>query len=89
MENVRKLTQAEVKELQAFKGTENGRDKFLVRCKEIYADCPDLVAEIEKYRDMNESLDWITTWPAYAKTEHMYFEYIDDFLDKIGYQDVD
>ena len=87
MEKIRKITQEELKELQGFKGVENGIDKFLVRCQEIYADCPEFVKEIQKYRDMNDSLEWITTYPAYAKTENMYRSYIDDFLEKIGYHE--
>ena len=34
---------------------------------------------------MKDSLDWIESWPAHEKTKNMYYEYMDELLEKIGY----
>ena len=81
----KKLTEAQVKELQACKGVEGGSSKFFNIIEEIYKDDAEIMEDIKKCRSMLESLDWIETWPAEEKTRHMYYQYMDELLEKIGY----
>lgn len=82
---MRKLTEAEVKELQGFKGKKCGREAFLDRLEEIYSEDESTLKEIEQCRDIYESLFWIESYPAHEKTVHMYYQYMDELLNKIGY----
>lgn len=83
---MRSLTDTEVKELQGYKGIRGGSDKFFDRLEEIYTDDTETMEEIHKCREMKDSLDWIETWPAHEKTKHMYYEWMDELLKKIGYK---
>lgn len=80
-----KLTEEQVRELQACKGIKGGSDKFFDIIENIYKDDADTIAAIKKCREMYDSLDWIETWPAQEKTRHMYYQYMDDLLAEIGY----
>lgn len=82
---MRKLTEEEVKGLQACKGVEGGKEKFFDIIEEIYKDEPAVMAEIKDCRAKMESLDYIDSFPAWAKTQEMYFSYMDDLIAEIGY----
>lgn len=82
---VKKLTEAQVKELQACKHIRGGNEKFYDIIEEIYKDDAETMAEIKKCRDIFDSLDWVVSYPAHEKTKNMYYQYMDDLLAKIGY----
>lgn len=83
---MRKLTEAEVKELQDCKGIEGGAFKFFDILDRIYADDEEALKEIKKNREMCEGVDSLKEYPgAYTKTQNMYYEYMDELIEKIGY----
>lgn len=83
---MRKLTETEIKRLQDLKGTRGGADRFFDIIEEIYAGDAEILKDIHECREMKDSLDWIETWPAHEKTKHMYYTFMDDLLEKIGYK---
>lgn len=82
---MRKLTEKEVKELQGFKGISGGKEKFFEYLEAIYKDDAETMAEIAQCKTIFKDLDWIDSFPAYEKSEEMYFKYMDELLQKIGY----
>jgi uncharacterized Zn finger protein len=82
---MKKLTVEQCKELSALKGLDGGRYKFFDLVENIYKDEPKILAEAEKLRNMLESVDEIEFWGAWQKSQNMYYSYMDDFLNKIGY----
>lgn len=81
-----KLTEEQIKNLQNCKGVENGRFKFFDILEDIYKDDSETLEEIKKHREMCEGVDSLAEYPnAYAKTQDMYFDYMDELLNKLGY----
>lgn len=80
-----KLTRDQVKELRALKGLKNGDNRFFDMIEEIYKDNEEVMADIHKCREIHDSVDDIETWPAHEKTKHLFYQYMDDLLKKIGY----
>ena len=79
---MRKLTKDEVERLRGLES-----EKFMKELENIYKDDEEALTEIQKYKSMKESLQWIETYPAYAKSYEMFTEYLRGLLDKIGYYD--
>ena len=79
---MRKLTENEVERLRGLE-----TEKFMEELENIYKDDEETLAEIQKCKSMKESLQWIETYPAYAKSYEMFMEYLKGLLDKIGYYD--
>lgn len=79
---MRKLTENEVERLHGLK-----TEKFMEKLENIYKDDEEILMEIQKYKSMKESLQWIETYPAYAKSYEMFVDYLRGLLDKIGYYD--
>lgn len=79
---MRKLTENEVERLRGLKA-----EKFMEKLENIYKDDEEVLMEIQKCKSMKESLQWIETYPAYAKSYEMFTEYLKGLLDKIGYYD--
>lgn len=79
---MRKLTENEVERLRGLKA-----EKFMEKLENIYKDDEEVLMEIQKCKSMKESLQWIETYPAYAKSYEMFTKYLKGLLDKIGYYD--
>jgi hypothetical protein len=79
---MRKLTKDEVERLRGLES-----EKFMKELENIYKDDEEALTEIQKCKSMKESLQWIETYPAYAKSYEMFTEYLRGLLDKIGYYD--
>lgn len=79
---MRKLTENEVERLRGLE-----TEKFMEKLENIYKDDEEILMEIEKCKSMKESLQWIETYPAYAKSYEMFVDYLRRLLDKIGYYD--
>ena len=79
---MRKLTKDEVERLRGLES-----EKFMKELENIYKDDEGALTEIQKCKSMKESLQWIETYPAYAKSYEMFTEYLRGLLDKIGYYD--
>lgn len=79
---MRKLTKDEVERLRGLES-----EKFMKELENIYKDDEEALTEIQKCKNMKESLQWIETYPAYAKSYEMFTEYLRGLLDKIGYYD--
>lgn len=79
---MRKLTENEVERLRGLE-----TEKFMEKLENIYKDDEEILMEIEKCKSMKESLQWIETYPAYAKSYEMFADYLRGLLDKIGYYD--
>lgn len=79
---MRKLIEMEVERLRGLE-----TEKFMEELENIYKDDEETLAEIQKCKSMKESLQWIETYPAYAKSYEMFTEYLKGLLDKIGYYD--
>ena len=77
---MRKLTKDEVERLRGLES-----EKFMKELENIYKDDEEALTEIQKCKSMKESLQWIETYPAYAKSYEMFTEYLKGLLDKIGY----
>lgn len=79
---MRKLTENEVERLRGLK-----TEKFIEKLENIYKNDEEVLIEIQKCKSMKESLQWIETYSAYAKSYEMFTEYLKGLLDKIGYYD--
>lgn len=79
---MRKLTGMEVERLRGLEA-----EKFMEELENIYKDDEEALTEIQKCKSMKESLQWIETYPAYAKSYEMFVDYLRGLLDKIGYYD--
>lgn len=79
---MRKLTENEVERLRGLE-----TEKFMEKLENIYKDDEEILMEIQKCKSMKESLQWIETYPAYAKSCEMFVNYLRGLLDKIGYYD--
>ena len=64
---MRKLTENEVERLRGLE-----TEKFMEKLENIYKDDEKILMEIEKCKSMKESLQWIETYPAYAKSYEMF-----------------
>ncbi len=82
---VTKLTHDQVKELRALKGLKNGDNRFFDMIESIYKDNEEVMKDIAKCREIHDSVDDIETWPAHEKTKSLFYQYMDDLLNKIGY----
>lgn len=79
---MRKLTENEVERLRGLEA-----EKFMEELENIYKDDNEVLTEIQKCKSMKESLQWIETYSAYAKSYEMFVDYLRGLLDKIGYYD--
>ena len=79
---MRKLTGMEVERLRGLEA-----EKFMEELENIYKDDEEALTEIQKCKSMKESLQWIETYPAYAKSYEMFVDYLRGLLDKIEYYD--
>lgn len=82
---MRKLSKSEVDELRSFKGVKGGRELFFDKIEQIYSDDKDILIDIHKCRSMHDSLEFIESYPAFMKSQEMFYNYMDDLLKKIGY----
>lgn len=83
-----KLTPAQVKDLRAFKYEKDGKMKFFEYIENVYADNLDVMKSIEYCKEMCMSVDDVdpVMYPAaHSKTENMYYDWMDELLNKIGY----
>lgn len=86
MTKTKQLTKEQIETLRAYKGKENGKEDFLKYLEDIYADDTETLALVKQCHTILKDLDWITTGPAYAKSESMYHkQYVDELLERIGY----
>lgn len=83
---MRKLTENEIVQLQSCKGIKDGNLKFFDVLEDIYKDDDEAIKEIMKHKEILLSLDDLKQYPGvYPKTKNMYYDFMDDFLHKIGY----
>lgn len=82
---MRKLTIEENNELRACKGVKGGKEKFFDILTEIYKDDTELMVDINKCKTIFHDLSFLESYPAMMKSEEMYYNYMDDLLNKIGY----
>lgn len=83
---MRKLTENEIVQLQSCKGIKDGNLKFFDVLEDIYKDDDEAMKEIMKHKEILLSLDDLKQYPGvYPKTKNMYYDFMDDFLHKIGY----
>lgn len=88
---MKKLTKDEIKELKSYKGLRGGKELFLEKLEKCYTDSKDLedkqiLKEIKECRSIFDSLYFIESYPAYMKSQEMYYSYMDKLLKKIGYK---
>lgn len=83
---MRKLTDSEIKILQGFKGMEDGKNKFFDMLEQIYKDDYETLKEIHDCREKKDGAESVMEWNAYQKSEHYFYEFMDDLLNKIGYR---
>ena len=83
---MRRLTEKEITLLQSFKGQPDGANKFFAELEVIFQGDTDTLAEIRRCKDMRDSLDLLDTYPAHGKSQHMFYQFMDDLLSKIGYR---
>jgi hypothetical protein len=82
-DNMRKLIENEVEMLKGLKVR-----KFLDALKNIYKDDEDVLVEIQKCKSIDESLEYIDTYPAYSKSHEMFMDCFKKLLEDIGFIDL-
>lgn len=87
MDNIKKLTNKQVEELRKFKGQKNGSEKFFNYIEELYKDNSEVMKEIERCRQMSKAADEVGDLlpTAQSKATHMFYEWMDDLNEMIGY----
>lgn len=80
---MKKLTEKEVEKLKGF----NVR-KFLDALENIYKDDEEALAEIQKCKSIDDSLQYIDTYPAHEKSHEMFMNCFKKLLEDIGFIDL-
>ena len=70
---------------RSFKGEENGRHRYFEYLRDIYKDDAEVLADIDKMESMQRGVDSVETPAAHDKTEQMFYKFMDDFNQSIGY----
>lgn len=88
---MKKLSTNEINELKSYKGLRGGKEIFLEKLESLYTDSKDIedkeiLKEIKQCRSIFDSLYFIESYPAYMKSQEMYYTYMDKLLKKIGYK---
>ena len=77
---MRKLTENEVEMLKGLSA-----DEIMKELENIYKDDKDTLLKIQECESIKGSLQWIETYPAYAKSYEMFIEHLREMMDRIGY----
>ena len=64
---------------------ENGRHRYFEYLRDIYKDDPDTLADIDTMEEMQKGVDSVEAPAAHDKTKQMFYEFMDDFNQSIGY----
>ena len=81
----KQLNRQQVFVLRSFKGEENGRHRYFEFLRDVYKNDPDTLADIDKMESMQKGVDSVEAPAAHDKTELMFYEFMDDFNQSIGY----
>lgn len=82
---MKKLTEEQVKMLQDCKGVRGGAEKFYDILEDIYKDDEETLKKIKKCHEIYDSLDWVIPYAAHEKSKNMYYHYMDELLNEVGY----
>ena len=81
----KQLNRQQVFVLRSFKGEENGRHRYFEYLRDIYKDDPDTLADIDTMEEMQKGVDSVEAPAAHDKTKQMFYEFMDDYNQSIGY----